>query len=548
MTRIAKWLFLASLLIALCGPTAHAQIINATNCSSTAVQTALNSVVADGTTVVIPSGNCTWTTMVSYSKSFSVTIQGQSTTSGTCAPGGSCTAVDNTIITDNLTRGAACGSPDGPALQISSTIGKTIRLTGITWLKTGAGQTCVGTVSVGGTGQQTRIDHNHFSTYSFVALGWGGFTYGLVDHNLFNGSGTVNTIVFHEPNWIGLDGNPDPLNVGDGSWADNSYFGTIKSVYVENNGFIVANGSQNHGSGYADDCTSGGRFVWRFNLMQNVMLQTHPTGGGQRHRGCRALEVYGNTFTATGTGNNNMFNAFWFSSGAGLVWNNTTSPSGGWDQFVTVHSMRRNTNTYTQNPTPSGWGYCGTSQNGTGSNWDQNTNSSSGRKCIDRPGMGKGDRLVNDFPNTTNNATGCSPSSACAWPRQQLEPAYEWLNTSQAGFFWNVADGELIGNEDYYNYTGSFNGTSGVGSGTLANRPATCTPNPDSGAIGGVAYWATDQGNWNKSGSGGQGQLYSCTSTNTWSLYYTPLTYPHPLVVGSGPLPTPPTGLAAIVN
>ena len=40
-------------------------------------------------------------------------------------------------------------------------------------------------------------------------------------------------------------------------------------------------------------------------------------------------------------------------------------------------------------------------------------------------------------------------------------------------------------------------------------RPATCTT--------GVAYWATDQGNWNTSGSGGQGELFKRTDrSNTW--------------------------------
>jgi len=73
------------------------------------------------------------------------------------------------------------------------------------------------------------------------------------------------------------------------------------------------------------------------------------------------------------------------------------------------------------------------------------------------------------------------------------------------------------------NSTTPFNGTAtiGFGHGTLANRPTTCTT--------GVGYWATDQGNWNQSGSGGQGQLYVCTATNTWTLSYTPYTYPHPL-------------------
>ena len=64
-----------------------------------------------------------------------------------------------------------------------------------------------------------------------------------------------------------------------------------------------------------------------------------------------------------------------------------------------------------------------------------------------------------------------------------------------------------------------FDGTTGVGEGLLANRPATCTT--------GVGYWATDQGSWNQIGE--DGLFYRCTSTNTWAAYYTPYDYPHPL-------------------
>ena len=74
----------------------------------------------------------------------------------------------------------------------------------------------------------------------------------------------------------------------------------------------------------------------------------------------------------------------------------------------------------------------------------------------------------------------------------------------------------------------SFNGTVGIGAGTLAARPATCTT--------GVGYWATNQSTTNLTGMVGpnpstpiSGTLYKCTSPNTWTTYYTPLAYPHPL-------------------
>jgi hypothetical protein len=95
----------------------------------------------------------------------------------------------------------------------------------------------------------------------------------------------------------------------------------------------------------------------------------------------------------------------------------------------------------------------------------------------------------------------------------------------------------VVANRDYYpsasgvqtSPTSPFNGSSGTGWGTLANRPTTCTP--------GVAYFATDQGSWNTSTSnpygvqqnGANGVLYKCTAPNTWTLYYTPYIYPHPL-------------------
>jgi len=66
----------------------------------------------------------------------------------------------------------------------------------------------------------------------------------------------------------------------------------------------------------------------------------------------------------------------------------------------------------------------------------------------------------------------------------------------------------------------------GVSSGLYANIP-TCDADAD-----GYGYWATDMGgNWNTSAEfgGEDGALYVCDGVDTWDLYWTPVTYPHPL-------------------
>ncbi len=106
---------------------------------------------------------------------------------------------------------------------------------------------------------------------------------------------------------------------------------------------------------------------------------------------------------------------------------------------------------------------------------------------------------------------------------QHVSNSYYFLNTLNGA---NRAVTELSDccsaiaeNAEYWNYAPSFTGATGVGAGTLAARPATCTA--------GVGYWATDQGGWNTLGA--SGVFYKCVSRNTWALAYTPLTYPHPL-------------------
>jgi hypothetical protein len=75
--------------------------------------------------------------------------------------------------------------------------------------------------------------------------------------------------------------------------------------------------------------------------------------------------------------------------------------------------------------------------------------------------------------------------------------------------------------------------TPGVSSGPLGSIPGTCSV--------GQGYWATDQSVSDLTGMVGvnpatkiTGVLYRCLSTNVWTAYYSPYTYPHPLR-GSAP-------------
>ena len=89
----------------------------------------------------------------------------------------------------------------------------------------------------------------------------------------------------------------------------------------------------------------------------------------------------------------------------------------------------------------------------------------------------------------------------------------------------------VVGGAQQSNSTTPFNGSSGMGWGTLARRPTTCTSiaeNTYGHGIGGTSYFATDEGS--------QGTMYACSATNTWTAVYTPYTYPHPLVSGGGGL------------
>lgn len=181
--------------------------------------------------------------------------------------------------------------------------------------------------------------------------------------------------------------------------------------------------------------------------------------------------------------------------------------------------------------------------------------------CLDQASRSNGLLVKGVYSSATPISYPFLVSTGAPNPvNQVLDPIYEADDSCPASTCNHTIGSDISGlftaNRDWYaesvnqaeqsSPTSPFNGSTstavGAGHGTLANRPTTCTPS--------VGYWATDQGNWNTSGSGQQGELFVCTATNTWTLYYVPYTYPHPLDSGE-PLPPPPaapTGLKVVVQ
>jgi hypothetical protein len=457
----------------------------------------------------------------------------------------SCTATDGTVIQDAY--------QSNTALMLFNTGGSntSFRITGLTLAGGNVGGAYPkynGIVEIlGGSTQNFRMDHNHFNdaTYSpanqpvwfrtFAPIA------GVADHNRIDQTTTAYPFTFAIDGAIG-----DNIGNADGTWANPTAWGSPTSFYIENNYMT---------GGVINDCGEGGAFVARYNTFVNatVAIQTHATKStAGPARGCRMYEAYHNYIV----GNAGLDAAMGSKDGSALVWGNTMAS--GYYRFF--HACTdRNCQTNNETAVPNGWGYCGTTPfgNGIGSPWDGNTDQSTGYPCLDGLGRGQTAQALNgkDFPNRLNSVTGTA-----SWPQQYLEPIYLFMNTLSGPNYsaeMLISDTSSVNNQDYYydcnqtnsSCSGGFTGAAGTGYGPLANRPSNCKAGPGgthftspTGSYG-VAYFATDA-------NGGNGELYVCTSSNTWTPIYQPYTYPHPLVSGNSTqtaTPPAPTNLVSTV-
>jgi hypothetical protein len=332
---------------------------------------------------------------------------------------------------------------------------------------------------------------------------------GLVDNNIFTNGGAS------------CGGGSNFAAMG-AIWDTALDLGTINGIYIEDNTFLNPSTTAVRRTG---DCAAGGRLIMRYNTFGNNKIEAHglQTRSG---RGTKSWEFYGNVLST------NWLSGLGFQplAGTGVVfYNGWNEVSGSIPAYPIAFGHERSVY-------QSIWGVCDGNP-GDPAGWDGNTSPSStyhGWPCRDQIG-------------TTTDASLFS-DPAGAGPAQTLAPAYVWgiRNLTHSA---NVAAGIRYGrtstegihvkeNRDYFTQrSAAFTGakgveggdtTSGVGCGTLANRPVTCTV--------GVGYWATDQSCTDLTGMIGatpgtpiSGTLYKCTATDTWTSYYTPYTYPHPL-------------------
>jgi hypothetical protein len=404
--------------------------------------------------------------------------------------------------------------------------GASFRLTGIEF----TGSPGEPLIDLNGHFGSLRVDHCGFTNISqrTFRVGYntrtGGAIHGLFDNNTYSNTNSHQFMLYY--------GN-------DTSWTEPEDYGTTKAIYFEDNDFKWGVAGVNN---TPCDGEHGARFVIRNNTFTNTQFQWHDTGSTQEARSTRHFEIYNNILKCT------VSNCGWgpvgFRGGTGVFYNNQIPYGANGYENASVSQIWRSDKTGSFPWT----NLCDSTQDKICSNFlancSTNADCPSGSTCLPK---------IDGHKGSTQNTT---PATPAGWPCrdqtgrgqedlvnhiQKASPMYWWGNRTPSGARldpWMANDEFIQPNRDYYQEVPSFNGTSGVGVGPLSSRPSTCRgPIKDTDGYeltGGVGYWATDQN-----------KLYHCSATNTWSVLFEPLQYPHPLQGNVQPpvKPMAPTGL-----
>jgi hypothetical protein len=462
--------------------------------TSAEISNALSS-AADGATLTFAAGSYSWSSFVSFSNIKGATL--------ICASVGACNV-------------STSGTVLGMNGNLSGTNTRLYRISGFKFSISGG--SFVIWFYGAGTMTQVRIDHNTFlnvpSGNTVLFFGENSTVanfYGVIDHNTFTSSGNI--AAFQHIGAINPSPPPSPA-------------GTINNLFFEDNTIAVTT-MNNAGLGCIDGW-GGNAFVFRNNTTTNCLVTTH---GATHAGGPSNVELYNNNIRvnsgSAGQGFGDCYRCFHHQgSGEFYAFGNRFTSYSGKGSAIGMMDYRAYANSI-----DGGAPIC----DGTSSK-DGNRSPTAtyrGYPCWHQPGR--------DF--------AMSPKGG------NLRPMYVWNNAwsdtlamipmtmEDLGGSPNYVTNHVQANRDYYNAVSAspqtspaspFSGTTGMGFGLLANRPTACTTN-SSESGGGVGYFATDQGP--------QGTLYRCSATNTWTVHYTPYSYPHPLVAGAVSLLSAPTNL-----
>lgn len=382
-------------------PEARAATYTAASCARDDVASAVGR-ATNGDTVVIPAGDCTWTTQLTVSAGIHLKGSGQTATT----------------IRDNVPKN---GSSTSRLITASVNAPNRFWLSDLTMVGVAPDSNVYnqGHLYVDGTQTAFRIFNFTFNSPQTSVIRTGGAALGVIDSCTVNGSKNLLTAL--SPGWGGSQ-------YGDGSWAEQLYWGSDKAIYVEDCSLIAR--SSPYVTNFFDGF-EGARIVFRNNYVEQGNVTSHGADSGGRRRGIRQMEVYNNRFVFP----SEMAADFivWIRGGSGVVFGNTVTSPGGVNSLVKLTNCR-DSNAGCGGPSWAPWGAC----NGS-SPYDQNS-ASSGYRCVDQPGSG-----------TSRNLGGLATPTQ-QWVGNALEPVYIWGNTISNGPSFGVANGtaNVQQNRDYF--------------------------------------------------------------------------------------------------
>lgn len=267
--------------------------VTAASCAQPDVQAAIDA-ASDGSRVLIPAGNCTWSTNVGWQNK-NIHVKGA--------------GIDQTTVTGagNYLFYASASASGKAQFRISD-----MTLTGNTL----TAAISITTETYPGILSGWRVDHIKFNypTGQRRGVTVRGATYGVVDHNQFIWSQgvAVGVAAFNasdscsatnpEGNYI----NSQPLDLG-----------TANAIYIEDNSFTS---SGTGGIIVYDDSAGGARTVFRYNTVTGGFFYSHWTRGCEI--GGMLHEIYNNTFTGNADYNDYPIR---LEAGTGVIFNNTVN-------------------------------------------------------------------------------------------------------------------------------------------------------------------------------------------------------------------------------